>query len=88
MKKGLALAALVVATLSIFGCQQPKTQQQPAAQTETSTATIKISEGETATSKATLEIKGPTTQQATGTLTVLPSTEETKAPTKADTKVQ
>jgi uncharacterized protein YcfL len=66
MKKTLAIGMITVASLALMGCQQQpvQTQTQSTSQTETSKASIQITEGDTATSKASLQIM-PNTQEGT-----------------------
>lgn len=66
MKKTFAIGMITVASLALMGCQQqqPQTPPQSTSQTETSKASIQITEGDTATSKASLQIM-PNTQEGT-----------------------
>lgn len=66
MKKTFAIGMITVASLALMGCQQQpvQTQTQSTSQTETSKASIQITEGDTATSKASLQIM-PNTQEGT-----------------------
>lgn len=65
MTKKIAIGMLAVSAFALMGCQQKPAATPPSTQQQTSTATIKINEGQTTTS--------------TGTLDIQPSTEETKA---------
>lgn len=74
MKKGITIGLLTIASVTLLGCQQqpaaiPATKTVP--QTETSTATVKITEPvvNTTTTKASLQILGTQeTSAATGTM--------------------
>lgn len=74
MKKGITIGLLTIASVTLLGCQQqpaatPATKPVP--QTETSTATVKITEPvvNTTTTKASLQILGTQeTSAATGTM--------------------
>lgn len=94
MKKFLAIGLVTVASLALIGCQQqqPKSQTQTTSQTETSKASIQITEGETATSKASLQIM-PSTEETSGAsdsnkmgVTVSSSQEESADAKVADDK--
>jgi|GEM_PF-6256942 len=68
MKKILAIGSVTVALLAFVGCQQQAVTPDTTTQkTETSKASIQITEGDTATSKASLEIK-PSTEETEGTM--------------------
>jgi hypothetical protein len=68
MKKGIAIGMLVTSMFALMGCQQkPVETTTPGTQQQTSTATIKITDGqETTTSTGTLEIKPATKETGTG----------------------
>jgi hypothetical protein len=79
MKKAIALGLMVMGTVLFMGCQQQKPvvtpdvvkTTTPAASTQTTTATLTVTEPQTQDSKATLEIL-PSTEQGT-TKTVTPT---------------
>jgi len=83
MKKGIAIGLLSVASFMLLGCQQPQpSTTTPDGQKASTTATVKINEGQTATSTGSLELLPPPTQQTTtGSLEIKPAPGETATKT-------